>query len=302
MIRTTALSSLLLLISGCITEFGANLQVSGQVEAAPALNGHWDYELIGEGIPYAIMNGEGLHSITPDNEDLLVSLSRLYVTYAFGWIEDEIELTNELDYERVEYLQARARWMYLRARNLAFRLIRSEHDGFDEARTAGLEEFQAWLQEETDDEEDAEMLFWAGYGWGSAINVSRDDPRMLIKLSYAIALVERSRELDETYFNAGATTFMAVVRSSFPEAMGGDTEEGQRYFERAIELTERRSHLALYNYAKTFAVETQNRELFDSLLQEVISSPDQGNDVRLANKIARRRAIRLRANADDLFL
>jgi hypothetical protein len=293
-------SILVLLAQGC-TGILVGSQSGIMLQAAPATNANFDYDVVGDALPFSIVQLEGMHYLVPSNEDLLILLPRAYTSYAYGWLEDEVERTNQLDFERIEYLNARARNMYLRARNLAFTRIRMNHDGFDEAREGGIEQFQAWLQEECDDEEDAEMLFWAGYPWGSAINVSRDDPMMIADLAFARALVERSRELDETYFNAAATTFLAVVNASIPASLGGDQEKGRELFERGLELTGRRFFLLQYQYARTYAVQTQNRQLFDQLLNEILTAEDQGNDVRLPNKIALRRARRLRAQADELF-
>jgi hypothetical protein len=295
-----SLSILVLLAQGC-TGILVGSQSGLMVQAAPATNAHFDYDVVGDALPFSIVQLEGMHYLVPGNEDVLLLLPRAYTSYAYGWLEDEIERTNPLDFERIEYLNARARNMYLRARNLAFTRIRMNADGFDEAREGGIEPFQRWLQEEFDDEEDAEMLFWAGYPWGSAINVSRDDPMMIADLAFARALVERSRELDETYFNAAATTVLAVVNASIPQALGGDAEKGRELFERGLEITGRRFFLLQYQYARTYAVQTQNRQLFDQLLNEILTAEDQGNDTRLPNKIAIRRARRLRAQADELF-
>lgn len=300
MSRASVSILLAVLAQGC-TGILVGSQSGLMLQAAPASNAHFDYDVVGDALPFSIVQLEGMHYLVPGNEDVLILLPRAYTSYAYGWLEDEVERTNQLDFERIEYLNARARNMYLRARNLAFTRIRMNHDGFDEARNGGIEGFQAWLQEECDDEEDAEMLFWAGYPWGSAINVSRDDPMMIADLAFARALVERSRELDETYFNAAATTFLAVVNASIPQSLGGDQEKGRELFERGLELTGRRFFLLQYQYARTYAVQTQNRELFDQLLNEILTAEDQGNEVRLPNKIAIRRARRLRAQADELF-
>jgi hypothetical protein len=48
-------------------------------------------------------------------------------------------------------------------------------------------------------------------------------------------------------------------------------------------------------------VQTQNRELFEQLLREVIDAGDISHENRLPNKIAQRRARRLLAQADELF-
>lgn len=285
--------------AGCdMTRLTANTTANVFAEAAPAFDEHWDYEFAGAAAPASIIQLEGMYRIVPDNEVILLQLAKGYTGYAYGWIEDELEQVDPMDFEREEHLQHRARLMYLRARNFAFRLIRLNEEGFDEAYQAGLGDLQRWLRESFDDEEDAPMLLWAGYSWGAAINVSRDDPMLIADIGFAKALVERSVELDPEYYNAAGLTFLGVVTS---EEIGGDPENAVAYFERALELTDRKALVIQYNYARSYAVRTQNRELFDGLLTEVIEAGDILPEARLANKIARRRAFRLQDRADQLF-
>jgi hypothetical protein len=191
--------------------------------------------------------------------------------------------------------------MYVRARNLMFKYIELEKGGFDEARTEGLESLERWLEEECDDPEDAPMLMWAGQAWALGIAISLEDPDMVADLSAAVAIIEKSAELDERYENSAALAMMAIIKSDFPEAIGGDPPRGRELFERALELTDRKILLIHLNYARTYAVRVGDRELFDSLLSEIIEAGDVSPSNRLGNKIARRRAIRLRSQADDLF-
>ena len=287
-------------ISGCdLTKLTANTTVDVFAEAAPAFDQHWDYEFAGQAAPGSIIQLEGVWRITPDNEVLLLQLAKSYTGYAYGWVEDDLEQVDPMDFQREEHLRQRARLMYIRARNFAFRAIRNEEDGFDAAREAGLESFEQWLDENFDDAEDAPILLWAGYSWGSAINVSRDDPMMIADLPFAKALVEHSVELDPTYYNAAGLTFMGVVTA---EELGGDPENAKPLFERALDITDRRALIVQYNYAKSYAVRTQDRELFESLLNEVLEAGDVLPEARLANKIAKRRARRLLRQADDLFV
>lgn len=294
-----ALAAPAMLASGCdLTRLTANSTANLVEEAAPAFDQHWDYELAGQAAPGSILQLEGIHRVVPDNETILLQLAKSYTGYAYGWVEDELERVDPMDFQREEHLRHRARLMYLRARNFAFRLIRLHADGFDDAYGSGLEEFRRWLRETFEDPEDAPMLLWAGYAWGSAINVSRDDPMLIADLGFAKALVEHSVALDPTYYNAAGLTFLGVVTAEEP---GGDPENAVPYFERALEITDRKALIIQYNYARSYAVRTQNRQLFDELLNEVIEAGDVLPEARLANKIARRRARRLRARADELF-
>ncbi len=293
------LALLALSASGCdLTRFTADSTANLFERAAPAFDQHWDYEFAGEAAPGSILQLEGVWRVSPDNEIILLQLTKSYTGYAYGWIEDELELVDPMDFQREEHLRQRARLMYLRARNFAFRLIRLNADGFDEARDAGLPAFERWLRERFDDEEAAPMLLWAGYSWGSAINVSRDDPMLIADLGFAKALVQRSVELDPAYYNAAGLTFLGVVTA---EELGGDPEAAVQYFDRALEITDRRALIIQYNYARSYAVRTQNRELFDELVTEVLEAGDVLPEARLANKIAQRRARRLVRRGGELF-
>jgi len=301
-LRAVGVSVVVLACGACdMTRFTANQTADMFERAAPAFDQHWDYQLAGDAAPGSIMQLEGILRASPENETLLLSLTKAYTGYAFGWVEDELERTDPMDFEREEYLRHRARLMYLRARNFAFRIIRLNEDGFDAARQAGLDAFERWLAERFDEPEDAEILLWAGYSWGSAINVSRDDPEMIADLAFARALVERSVHLDESYYQAAGLTFLATMKASFPEALGGDPEAGRELFERALTLTHRNRLVVQVMYARTYAAQTGNRELYEELLNEVMAAGDVSSDNRLLNKIARRRAQRYLRNIGEMF-
>ena len=68
-----------------------------------------------------------------------------------------------------------------------------------------------------------------------------------------------------------------------------------------IALSDGRNHLHHINFARTYAVNAQDKALFLKLVHHVIESGDQGNDVRLSNKVARRRAERYLSHVDELF-
>lgn len=294
----SALVAFCLVASGCdLGRFAANSTASVFERAGPAFQEHWDYEFAGDAAPASTMQLEGLHRVSPDNEIILLATAQAYMGYAFGWVEDDLMRVDPMDLDEEERLQRRARWMYLRARYFAFRLMNLRHDGFAEAREAGLEPFKRYLQEEFDEPEDAVVLFWCGYTWAAAINVSRSDFELVADLGFAQALVERQVELDPEYYNAAGITFMAVVNASF----AGGEETGREYFERALQMTDRKFLLIQYSYAETYAVGTNNRELFDELVSEILSAGDISNEARLSNKIAVRRTRWLRDHADDLF-
>lgn len=293
----------LVYVAGCdLTRFTANSTANVFTRAGGALQRHFDFELAGDALPGSIMQIEGVYSIIPDNEELGVTLIRAYVAYTFGWVEDEMQVAqDEGDLDEEEAIMGRGRLLYERGLNIGIHLMRLRDAGVDEAREGGFEGWVAYLEQNYTSEEDVPLLFWTGYAWGSAINAGRDDPEMILNLPYARALVERAVAIDESFYNYSGLTFLAVVDASLPEALGGNPEQARERFERVLELTERKFFTVHVSYARTYCVQTQNRDLFVRLLREVVDGGDPEPEARLTNRIARRRAIRWLRRTDQLF-
>lgn len=302
-----ALGALLLSASlpACnFNKFAADQTAGLLNEAAPAIDGFWDYEMAGLGTPGAIMQLEAFHSVSPDNEALSLNLAKAYVGYAVGWVENDYEVAYAAgDMDKADHLRQRARLLYERARNLALHAMRVRDKGIDAALKSNDESvLPRYLAEQYKNaKKDVGPVFWTGLAWGAAINMSLDDPMMLAELPGAKALVAHAKNLDDVFFNGGAYVFLGSMESAFPKAMGGDPERGKALFEEGLRRTGRKNHMMLVNYARVYAVNTQNRALFVQLLNEVIEAPDQGSSVRLSNKVARHRAERYLTQADQLF-
>ena len=307
--RVLVSGALLLSVSGAA---GCNLnkiaadQTAEIAEAgAIGINGFWDYQIAGLATPGAIVQGEALLSVSPDNEKLAIGLARAYVAYTYGWVQDDWERADEAgDFERADALEARVRLLYQRTTALGLRVLR-KHDGpgqLDEKLKSGkVEIVRAYLKDTFTDQDDVPALYWAGLGWGSSIANAGGDVGQVADAPIARALIERSVELDPSYADAGGLGILASVEAMFPQLFGGDLKKAKALFERAIAISKRRNHLILLGYAKNYAVNAQDRELFVQLVTEVLEAPDQGSDIRLSNKVARHRAERYIRHVDDWF-
>jgi hypothetical protein len=291
------------LSSGCnLNKMVADSTAGVLEEAGPALDGFWDYEIAGLGTPGAIMQLEAMYSISPDNEVLAMNLAKAYVGYSVGWVENDYEVAYAKgDFDKSDRLRQRARLLYLRARNLALHAMRNRDPGIDAAIKAPGDGLKDYLAKHYKDKDDVGPVFWAGMAWGAAINMSLDQPDLIADLPTTKALVQRALELDDMYFVGGAYIFLGSMEAAFPASLGGQPEKGKEYFEKGLAATKRRNHMLLVNYARLYAVNTQNRQLYYDLLMEVINAGDLGNDVRLSNKIARVRAERYLSQIGELF-
>lgn len=290
--------------AGCsLNKMVADQTASVLHEASPALDAMWDYDLVGAGIPGAIVQLEAFWSITPDNEELTLNLAKAYLGYAQGWVENEYEVAYAAaDFDKADRLRQRARLLYLRAHRLAVHAMRNRDDEIDELLKAGdQEKLAAHLADNYVDAEDVGPVFYAGLALGAAINMGMDQPDLIAELPTAKTLVMRAQEIDDMFFNGGAYVFLGAAESAFSQALGGNPEKGREWFEQGLAKTGRKNHLLQVTYARQYAVTTQNKKLFFDLLNEVIEAPDQGPAVRLSNKIARVRAERYLAQAKEWF-
>ncbi len=288
---------------GCdLTRFTANSTANMFGRASSGLEQHFDYELVGDALPGNILQLEGVFRIIPDNEQLGLTLTRAYVSYGYGWVEDEMEQAQDRgDLEEEERLMGRARLLYERARNVGLHLMRLRDPQIDEVLHGGHEGFVEYLERRYTTPQDVPLLFWTGYAWGSAVNAGRDDPEMILSLPFARSLVERAVALDPSYYNYSGLTFLGVVNASLPEALGGNPERAREFFERALEATDRKFFTVQFSYARTYAVGQQDRNLYIRLLREIVDGGDPTPEARLANRMTRRRAIRWLNRTDQLF-
>lgn len=288
-------------VQGCGT-LAADVAASFLGSGSDTLRGYFDYESAGDAAATAILQFEALHGASADNESLTLMLVKSYVAYAFGWVMDaHEEAVFAGRFDEADHHKQRAFLMYRRARDLALRAMRVRDDGIDRVLHGDPDRLMAYLREEYDDaEDDPELLLWTAVAWGSMINNAPGMDEM-VDLPAAKALALRVIELDPDYENGAALGLLGGFECSYPEALGGDWKKGRAYFERALSASGRRDHIHLFNYARTYAINSVDKPLFLSLMREIVQAGDLGSNVRMSNKVARRRAVRYLAHVSEWF-
>jgi hypothetical protein len=298
-----ALSACCLLIAtACVDRMAVDTTAGILSEAEGSTRAYFDWESAGYAAPSGIMQLEGLHTISPDNEQLALTLAKAYMAYAYGWVMDEYEEAYAKgDFDLADHHQQRAYLMYTRARDLVLGALTRRDPHFPEQLHKDPQSLTTYLKQNfRDREDDIPILFWLMMTWSSSVNNS---PNMdaLVDMPLIRAIAARIVAQDPGYEDAGALVFLGGFECSMPEQVGGNPRRGKQYFEQALSLTHRHNHIMLYNYAVYCAVALQDRALYMALLREILEAPDQGNDYRLSNKVARRRAQRALTRADELF-
>jgi hypothetical protein len=168
-------------------------------------------------------------------------------------------------------------------------MLRLRADGFDEAIGGGTDTLAGWLETNFRERQDAEVLLLASQAWAANIIFNMHDMDAIADFPMAKVILERSVELDPTFYFMQGTMLLAVVASQqFPP----DVEKSKALFDEVLAGTERRSLIVQVSMARYYAVAIGDYELFKKLLDEVVAAGDVLPEARLLNVIARRRAER----------
>ncbi len=288
------------LLGACDTaKLAADSTAALFARAAPGVEQHWDYDVVGKSFPASIVQLEGLLHIVPDNEVIGLSLVAAYIGYGTGWIEDRVEVADIADdWEEADHLRQRALVMYTRGWELSKHFLRNRDAGFDAALEGGVDGLESWLSETFTEKKDAAILLWAGASLGARINMGMEDIDTVADLPLAKVILERSVELDPDFmFMIGKMTMGVLAASEFPP----DMDRAKAILDEVLDKTERRNLMVQMSMARYYAVNMGDHELFRSLLQEVLDAGDVLPEARLSNAIARRRAQRYLDHIDLYF-
>ena len=281
----------LLALAGCDTaKLAADSTAALFGRAAPGIEQHWDYDLVGKSFPASIIQLEGLLRIVPDNETIGLSLIAAYIGYGTGWIEDRVEVADfEDEWEEADHLRKRALVMYTRAWDLSRHFLRNRDAGFDAALKGGVDSLDSWLNAVFTEQADAQILLWAGASLGARINMGMEDMDTVADLPLAKVILSHSVELDPNFmFMIGQMTMATLAASEFPP----DMDRAKVLFDEVLEQTERRNLMVQLSMARYYAVNIGDHKLFRELLQEVLDAGDVLPEARLSNTMARRKAQR----------
>ncbi|HEY4611900.1 MAG TPA: TRAP transporter TatT component family protein, partial [Bacteroidota bacterium] len=101
----------------------------------------------------------------------------------------------------------------------------------------------------------------------------------------------------------GAHVFFGSFIASTPVVLGGKPERAKEHFEQALAASDGKFLMSYVYYAKTYAVQVQDKKLFESLLTKVDEAPvDLLPAARLPNAVAKSKARKLRDSIDELFM
>jgi predicted anti-sigma-YlaC factor YlaD len=260
-----------------------------------------DPELVRGAVPFGLKTMEGLLSENPHHEGLLRALAGNFTQYAYAFVQaeaDAADLAGNLDAARAG--RARARRLYLRARDYGLRALEERHEGISTRLQGGRDLAKALKAAE---KKDVEALYWTASAWTLAIANGKGDMALVAELPIPIAMMDRALALDEKWGQGALHEYFVSLDAARSEAEGGGPARAKAHLERALELSMNKKLGPRVAYAEGILVMEQDRAAFERELEEVLrADPDQAPEHRLANILAQRRARTLLDHVEDLFL
>ena len=267
--------------------------------SSTVFTGDTDPELVGDALPFAIKMYEALLDATPKHQGLMFVTGSLYVMYANAFVQGPAEMLPQEEWKAHTEGMMRAKQLYLRGSDILYKALDSKYKGFIKA--AGQEdEFQRILKKCKKD--DAGLLYWAVAGGLAAYSIDILDFNLNARIPEWKAMILRAYELDPDYGTASLDEFLILFYASMPEMLGGDKEQAEVHFERALKKTGGNSAGAYVSYAQAICVPAQDYETYKDYLEKALAiDPNSDVSARLVTIITQRKARWLLDNAYNYF-
>ncbi|MDO8804333.1 MAG: TRAP transporter TatT component family protein [Elusimicrobiota bacterium] len=259
----------LVLLSGCSLNRAAARVTSGVIDnGLPSVFSQSDPQYVKEALPANLQLMEMLLESHPHNKRLLVNAAQGFCGYALMFLEDESP--------------ERASGFYAKGEAYAARALKG-------GAPAAAKKC------------DVPPLFWNTFCKALYINVNRDNPVAMAELPTLEPAIEKLLALDPSYYYNGPQTLMGAYYSMRPRMFGGDPDKAKKHFELALKGAGEAFLLNRFLYARMAAVAAQDPELFESLLNAVISAEPKEGGTRLPDEVAKIKAKKLLEKKDELF-
>lgn len=277
-----AVVSLSLLVGGCAAmvesagkRFGDNL--------SNAVLNQSDPEVVRDGAPAYLLLLDSFLEGNPDSPSLLAAAATLYATYGTVFADEP----------------GRAAILTERALDYSSRAICEQYEPACSWQGMLYEDYEATLPALK--ERHADVVFSHGLASLAYIRAHSSDYAAIALLPYSQALFERYLEINDGSDDGAVHTYLGILNTLLPPALGGEPETGREHFERAIALSGGRDLSAKVEYANGYARLLYERELHDRLLNEVLAADPKVPGSTLLNVLAQRQARELLATADEYF-
>lgn len=257
-----------------------------------------DPDLIRAAAPFSLKLMESLLIESPQHRELLQALASGFTQYAYAFADQPADELEEKDLAAANAGHARAKRLYLRARNYGLRGLAVKHPDFEKLLRASP---AAAVRVTT--KADVHLLYWTAVSWAAGISLSKDNPDAIADLPLAAALMDRALALDSGFDHGAIHSFLITFELARPGAGPDAVAKARQHFARAVELSGGNQAGPYVSLAESVALQQQNAAEFKALLDQALAvKVDARPEWRLVNTLMQRRAAWLLGRIDDLIL
>jgi predicted anti-sigma-YlaC factor YlaD len=255
-----------------------------------------DPELVRDAVPFALKTIESLLDSSPRHKGLLRAACSGFTQYAYAFVQQEADFIESKDLDRATAMRARAKKLYLRARDYGLRGFDVEFPGFSNRLRTNTDATLAKLQKKH-----VTLLYYTSAAWAAAFAVDITDSSLSVEQTLFEKMMRRALALDDA-FELGSMHDFFISWEAGHSTAGGSMKAAREHFDRAKTLARGQRVTPFVNLAESVSVSEQNKKEFEDLLNQALAvdltlAPDQ----KLANVIAQRRARWLLSRIDELF-
>jgi hypothetical protein len=226
--------SLLTAASACsVKKIAINSLADALAETSSVYASESDLELARDALPFGLKTIEALIVKAPRHEGLLISAASGFTQYAYAFVQLDADILQPSAPTQAREERLRAKGLYLRAREYAFRTLEIRHPGFpkqfreDPGKALGQTRAK-----------DVPALYWLAASWAAAISSDKEDMDLVADLHLIEPIVNRCLELDEAYDDGAVHDFLVSYDGGRSASQGGSIERARKHFKRARELSQ----------------------------------------------------------------
>ena len=215
--RVLAVLVLIAPVGACsVRNYAANRAADALAGSGGTFASDNDPELIRAAAPFSLKLMDSVLDEQPRHAALLTAASRSYTQFAYAYVQLDGEELEDQDIAQARAKFARARVLYVRARDYGLRSLEVAHPGIGDKlhkdTSAALADTQP---------QDVPSLYWTAASWGALISVSKGDPKTIAEVPLMQALIDRALVLDEA-FDAGAIHTFLISYEPLRQGVKGD--------------------------------------------------------------------------------
>lgn len=248
-----------------------------------------DPELVGAALPFAIKMYESLLSQNPGHQGLMLTTGSLFVMYAVAFVQGPAEMLDPIDdFQERHAAFDRAKRLHLRGHAILNTALEKRFPGFGAARVEDGS-LQALLARARRD--DVPLLYWAAASGLAAFSIDVFDFALGASIPRWSAMIARAYELYPEFSHGALNEFYILFYAALPEILGGNRDQAQVHFRRAVERTGGLAAGPFVSYASAISIPAQDYDTFREKLETALAiDVDANPSIRLVNILAQRRA------------